>query len=96
MGRNKKVDREESYIEQLEKEIRELKSINRSLMRRLKKVDREFRKKGDEVLNNDPEPMVIPKICPECGKGHLKIVSIGIRVCDKCDVCGYASRFRKP
>ena len=56
--KHKQRDSDEEVIEQLQKEIRELKSINRSLMKRLKKVDREYHKALEGEEEESPRPKV--------------------------------------
>jgi uncharacterized protein with PIN domain len=67
MGRKRNNDDE---IEILRKEIRELKSLNRQLLKRLKKVDKGY-KEIKEVEESFEE--IIPKIdrCPYC-EGIIK------------------------
>jgi chromosome segregation ATPase len=57
--RKKKYDKEQDYVEQLEKEIRELKSINRSLLKQIKKlskgINRQEYEEALEVVENGKE-----------------------------------------
>lgn len=93
--RIRKKKKEIDHVERLEKEIRELKSINRALMKRLKKLDRDFRKIEDleeELVsiyqNEDHAPK--KNVCPECSKGKVEEVNLGARVMRKCENnCGY-------
>lgn len=97
--KRKSKDSDEEEIDRLHKEIRELKAINRSLLRRLKKVDREYHKALEE---DQEEPVVIkptlslPK-CPQCEEGKLLVVkneNIG-RQWKKCDTCKYRTPAEK-
>lgn len=90
---------EEEEIERLQQEIRDLKAINRSLLRRLKKVDRDYHKALEE---DQEEPIVIkpslsfPK-CPQCEEGKLIIVKNEniSRQWKKCDNCKYRTPAEK-
>lgn len=99
---NKKAKKEEDYTEKLEKEIRELKSINRSLMKQLKKLSKginreEFEealeekvitrgKKKEESDRGEPR-------CPECSRaGEFREITIAGRRFERCEHCGYKSR----
>lgn len=93
MGR-KKNDREDDIVERLEKEIRELKSINRSLLKRLKKVDKEYHKSLDaaeETKEEDLQEIAKPiklKNCNDCGKGTIKEINLMGRIFLECSGCG--------
>ena len=86
---------EETYIEKLEKEVRELKSLNRTLIKRLRKVDKGYNKaiedekeKQDQELEKEFNVKKEEK-CPECGKGRLVEIAFGPRVIRKCTLCTY-------
>lgn len=92
---NKRKKKEDDYITRLEKEIRELKSINRSLMKRLKKLDRNFKKVEDleeeliEIYKNEEHKPKVQK-CPECAKGTIIETNLGVRILKKCsESCGW-------
>lgn len=76
----------EDPVEKLEKEVRELKSINRSLMKRIKKLNRGYRKEREEpkkeIEEKKPEPVAI---CPECGKGEVISHEILNRTWEECN-----------
>ena len=96
--KRKHRDSDEEVIEQLQKEIRELKSINRSLLKRLKKVDREYHKALEEEEEESPRPKVKKEefSCTNCGKGHLvDNKSIPGRVFKSCTSCDYRGKIEK-
>lgn len=91
MGKTKNKD---DYLEGLENEVRQLKSLNRQLTKRLKKVDREFR--ATLELKSDDESDVIkvskPKgvPCPDCEDGILgDPFQFGKKIITKCKSCNY-------
>jgi hypothetical protein len=87
MGRNKRT--EEDQVESLERQLRELKSINRSLMRRLKNVSRGYRKYLSKDVDEPEEPKrEAQKICYDCGRGTMDIKIILNRRWRECSVCG--------
>ena len=90
MGRNKRTD--ENQVESLERKIRELKSINRSLMKRLKNVSRGYKRYLSEDLDTPEEQSEKPKheaekVCFQCGKGIMEIKIILNRRWRECSVC---------
>lgn len=97
----KKIRREEDKVEQLERENRELKSINRSLLKRLKKVDKggskhERRKKDEQLYietQDDEEDNTFN--CPQCSRGNLNKVSVAGRTFFKCLICEYRTKAEK-
>jgi hypothetical protein len=99
MARKRKDDEDE--ISKLEKEIRELKSINRSLLRRLRKIDKgfhEFLKDGvdekEEKQSEQPVPSRRP-LCTNCGRSELTEVTIAGRRIKRCELCGWRSKAEK-
>lgn len=95
MGR--KHDRDEEIVDRLERENRELKALNRSLMRRLKKVDKAYRAKQElveaeeeKVSRREDERAEEKKIgnCPKCRENDLKEINLGRKVYMTCK-CGY-------
>ena len=95
MGKKRK---EEDEVEKLEKEIRELKMINRSLLKRLRKVDKGFdefiKDKSEERQNEKYEEEKKPD-CPNCRKGFTARVNIAGRNFSRCEVCGWRSKAEK-
>jgi hypothetical protein len=98
--KKRKKSSDEETIERLENEIRELKSLNRSLLRRLKKVDKGYYKNRDE---DDEESVEAPKeyfkeqkkSCTNCAKGELIEVSVAGRKFIRCELCGFRSKAEK-
>lgn len=97
----RKKSSEDDTIERLEKEIRELKTINRSLLRRLKKVDKNYSKEIEESYEEktQQEPMSHAKVyksyCTECAKGTLEEVTVAGRKFIRCELCGFRSKAQK-
>lgn len=85
----------DEYVEKLEKEVRALKSTNRQLTRRLRKIDKKFRETlelEEEEQRKAPRAEREPEVpfdCPKCSKGHLKDIPLGIKVLWKCTKCDY-------
>lgn len=89
MGRRNKNDE----VERLEQEVRELKAVNRSLQKRIKKLDRGYREEEDnskkpkrEVPADKEEP--VGRACPECHTGtEVERIVLDRRwlECTKCD-----------
>ena len=99
MARKRKDDEDE--ISRLEKEIRELKSLNRSLLRRLRKVDKgfgEYAKEidyGKEEEKQKPITTVKRPLCGSCGRSELTDITIAGRCFKRCEVCGWRSKAEK-
>lgn len=98
MSRKKPKDE----VEELEKQIRDLKSLNRALMRRLKKVDRNYREalnQSEKDLENDQEQKAeenkIRRACSHCERGELIEVNIVGRIFTRCSVCDWRSGAKK-
>lgn len=94
MGKKKPKDE----VEVLEQKIRELKSINRNLMKRLKKVDRNFKEVIDDSVEEDSVAQKEDpnkRTCPHCSRGEIAEISILGRVFLKCTVCDWRSRATK-
>lgn len=87
----KKYEREENLIEQLEKQIRELKSINRQLLKKLKVLNRGYHKFLIEDGENEAveeAQEIAKKICWDCNIGNYELVIIANRRFRKCSECG--------
>lgn len=99
----KKLHREEDRVEYLEREIRELKATNRSLLKRLKKVDKggskEDRREKDKQLYVESsfiEEEETPTFnCPSCSRGNVNKVSVAGRTFFKCQICEYRTKAEK-
>lgn len=91
-----KKNRDE-YVESLEKEVKELKSLNRQLTKRLKKLDRNF--KAVEQLTSQEKEEADKEIakeksqrCPACHEGKLHEIKIMDRILKKCSACEYRTK----
>lgn len=75
-------------VTKLEKEVKELKSINRSLMRQLKKQNREYQPEQDkeEIIAEDYKKQ---NNCEQCGKGDKITTKLGPRVLITCSLCDF-------
>jgi len=75
-------------VAQLEKEIKELKSLNRSLQRQLKTRQRKYKPDHNQevIIKEDYDNKTK---CPKCGKGNKQIVELGPRQLVTCTVCDY-------
>lgn len=98
----KKHEREEDELKRLHKEIRELKSINRTLTRKLKKLDKGYTKSIEDEEDSKEEQLTkqisdsefheILINCEDCGKGYLKEVNLMGRLFIQCTSCGPKGR----
>jgi len=100
MGRKK--SEEEDYIEQLEDQIRTLKAINKSLVRRLKKIDKkftyhEFEETDTQIKFDSNEKNIKPRLlqCPFCKKNELEQFEVAGRRIGKCNSCGKRTKAEK-
>lgn len=98
MGRKK--SEEEDKIEQLEDQIRTLKAINKSLVRRLKKIDKKFTyHEFDETdLQSKFKTEEIPVklfLCEFCRKNEVEEFEIVGRKIRKCNSCGKRTKAQK-
>jgi hypothetical protein len=89
-------------VEELEKQIRDLKSLNRALMRRLKKVDRNYREtlsQSEKELDNEQDQKIEEaksrRSCGHCERGELVEVNIVGRIFTRCSVCDWRSGVKK-
>ncbi len=77
MSKNKDID-------SLEIKIRELKSIIRSLQKKLKKASKGYRKHLIEEVDLDDR-----ELCPNCAKGEIRHTIILNRVFSSCSQCDW-------
>lgn len=89
MARKKKT--EDDKIGELEKRVRILKSINRGLLKKLKRVDREYRDYHQADFIDEKIEFALEK-CQECGKGEIEEIDIVGRKFFKCTVCDYKGK----
>ncbi len=81
----------DEYTEMLEKQVRELKSTNRQLTKRLRKIDKQFRvslELEEEEQRKAPKKEKQPPDCPKCLKGYLVSIDLGAKKIVSC-TCGY-------
>jgi FtsZ-binding cell division protein ZapB len=78
-------------VEQLQLEVRKLKSENRHLQKELKKNNKKYKPQHNknDLLEEDHSPKKM--ICDECGKGEIVVTELGPRKLIHCTVC----QFRK-
>ena len=78
---------EEDRVYQLEQQVRDLKQLNRQLMRRLRKVDKGY-KFDDAEDENDTR--FADNVCKQCCKGVI-VVSFDVpgRKLVRCTICDY-------
>ena len=97
---SKKGDREFDQIEQLEKEIRELKAINRSLLKQLKKISKGIYKEEYEAalekkgnVKEKERRLLEPgrECCPDCLTERLIETRVAGRLFRRCETCGWKS-----
>ena len=86
MGKHK----DEDIVEKLEKEIKELKSINRGLQKQLKKEQKKYKPEHtDEELFKEEIAKTKKVKCAECGRGEVQETKLGPRILIACTVCSY-------
>lgn len=91
MGRRDKDDE----VESLRKEIRELKSINRQLMKQVKKFNKGYNKTREDTDDEPEEKEEVQKErCPNCSSTSITSTSLKLangksKTLRMCDSCGY-------
>lgn len=89
MARKRKKE-DVDKLEQLERDNKSLRTLNRSLMRQLKKLNRDI---NFEELSEEETFEDIPKNqCPQCTRGTIKEVDLGPRKFSRCEVCNYRTK----
>lgn len=98
---NKKDKRENDELERLEKENRQLKAINRSLTKQLKKLAKGIHRQDAleilEKLEEEPsnaqkeDPKRDQRGCPSCGRLGLREIIVAGRRFERCEICDYKS-----
>lgn len=75
-------------IVKLEREIKDLKSLNRSLQRQLKTRGRKYKpeQSSEEIIK---EEFNDKNKCQKCGKGERQIIELGPRQLITCTICDY-------
>lgn len=95
MTKKKRFKEDQDEVERLSKENRELKSINRTLMKRLKKVDREYTPEVTEDDNDTAIPVApVYNKCPECNTS-LSVIKIAGRMFERCNECNYRTKAKR-
>lgn len=94
MGRRRRNP--DSDVERLEEEVRELKSLNRTLMRQLKKVNRGYRKIREEDLEEEEVKEVkrSKDPCPTC-REEVQTIQVGPRTIKACRSCSWRGVLKK-
>lgn len=89
-----KKKRKETNEERLLHENRELKALNRSLMKRIKKLDRNFKETEENTEEDVPDAVHYEVVtnCPDCFKGTLTIVLLAGRRFSRCSLCEYRTK----
>ena len=81
-------NREQSDKERLEKLVRELKSENRQLKKRLGRLTKGYRKylDKDDTIEEENSPIITKKLCYDCNGELIKIEMLGRswRICNGC------------
>lgn len=86
MGRSKK---QLNDVELLEKENKELKSINKSLKRQMKAENKKYRPEFDKKQLEAEDYEAKENLCPECGRGRIVETELGPKVLVHCTICKY-------
>lgn len=90
---SKRYDREDRIAERLKEENRELKQINRSLMKQVKKLSRGYLKfttaetKAEEQEAVHEAKETAKKICFSCNEGEYKEIIVMNRRWRQCQAC---------
>lgn len=95
----KKHQREIDEVERLQQEIRDLKATNRSMLKRLKKIDREYateieKANQDRALEDEYSrtPADRPVPCTHCGKGNIVEIDLLGRKFVRCTICDFRQK----
>lgn len=76
------------HQEDLLGELRSLRAENKRLKQQLNQAQKQFYAKIERIEEEKPKEI----ICPECGKGHLRIFELVGRQFVECDLCFYRER----
>lgn len=83
-------------VSRLERQVRELKSINRNLTKRLKKLEKgkdryeEYEEDcQEEALEDKRQEPPTGNLCTECKTGQIELIDLGARKMEKCLDCGH-------
>lgn len=87
MGKRKKPPEEElDRILELEKQLKTERTMNKHLLRKIKKLDRKFLL--TESLEEEEEE-IEEDLCPRCARGKIEVIDLGIRKFSRCAICFY-------
>jgi len=93
----KKKNELEDKIEQLESELEALKKVNKSLIRRLRKIDNKFDE--EEYLEESDIKKKYEGLeqytCPYCKRQSMIEIEIAGRIFRRCDNCGKRTKAQK-
>jgi predicted nucleic acid-binding Zn-ribbon protein len=95
MGRKKKSEGGEDTLEQLEQEVRKLKSENRHLHKELKRSNKKYKPHHDKEELLEEEHREKNPLCEQCGKGNIKSTDLGVRKLVSCTVCTFRKTLKK-
>lgn len=101
----KRKREENDEIESLQKEVRELKALNRSLIKQIKKLNKGANRieSLEELLQDELAGKVEHGTkevkrkgnCPECDEGQLEILDLGSKTYQICSHCAYRKKEKK-
>jgi len=81
-------------VARLEQKLRELKSINRSLSKKLRRINKGYRKLRSEPEEESEErSKPQPNLCPDC-KEPVRPVEVAGRKWESCRDCGWRSQVK--
>lgn len=88
--------KKDSELDALEYQVRELKSRNRQLKRRIKELNRDLQTKStpDEAIPEEAPKLDAAKKCPKC-YGEVKFIHIVNRIIERCDDCGWRGKTKR-
>ncbi len=93
-----KKGKEETELEYWRGRFKEVDKLNKSLKRRLRKLEKhqhnyEYEETTEDERNEDGLYEVKQQdTCPSCGKNELKILDLGIRKYKICTLCRYKEK----
>lgn len=88
MGKKPKFKREQDELERLQQEVRTLKSTNKALLKRLKKLNKGYYKLAEEdKLDEEDIPKNVKKLCWDCDSLYAEII-VHNRRWRQCQGCG--------
>lgn len=89
------MSRDTDEVEKLRKQLREAKSIIRSLQKQLKKLNKGTGKRRNNHKEKfEPEELEPIPNCPGCGKGVLVETEVVGRKFIRCELCQYREKIK--